>query len=485
MIGDLNEYKEPCEKNTKKTCSNTFYKPYLDAQEVKDIYEVINKEYSPIPIPARRDIDNPNELCKTEEFTVVRLSIGNDDEFVTIGPSKISTIERTPGSISCIYHELFSRKDRGWELQNIVQQIVTHVTNNVNNANANGGNGNGRSENGGNNNGCTYNEFLAYKLSDFDGKGARKGKRLWSQASEDAHGMIIRERRWDKDLYRWFLLRMSTLAFILSVASVFIIILKVDLTGYAIIIKNHVTLLEIVMRQLGKWHLAPVNAMKMESNQRTCYECGSLDHFRNTCPKFNQAPSQVGNRLTIKDNFATVLFDSGADFSIISTEFVPLLNMKPSIVKYGYVIKVADGKKVEVDMIIRDCKLELGNSLFVKDLIPLGHGSFDVIVGMDWLSKHKVEIVFHEKVVRIPLAKGEVLRVQGERTSENSKTLMSMKLDEQKLGDILVVRDFPKLGVHEEDIPKTAFRTRYGHFEFMVMPFGLTKAPVVFIDLMN
>ncbi|GKA90774.1 hypothetical protein Tco_0812644 [Tanacetum coccineum] len=111
-IGDLGEYKEPC----KRTCSDTFYKPYLDAQEAKDIYEVINREYSPIPIPAHRDIDNPNELCRTKEFTVVRHSIGNDEEFVTVGPSKINIVERTPGSMSCIYHELFNRKDRGWEV---------------------------------------------------------------------------------------------------------------------------------------------------------------------------------------------------------------------------------------------------------------------------------------------------------------------------------------------------------------------------------
>ncbi|GJV80535.1 hypothetical protein Tco_1516405 [Tanacetum coccineum] len=110
MIGDLGEYKEPC----KRTCSDTFYKPYLDAQEAKDIYGVINREYSPIPIPAHLDIDNPNKLCRTKEFTVVRHSIGNDEEYITVGPSKINNVERTPGSMSCIYHELFNRKDRGW-----------------------------------------------------------------------------------------------------------------------------------------------------------------------------------------------------------------------------------------------------------------------------------------------------------------------------------------------------------------------------------
>ncbi|GJW73694.1 hypothetical protein Tco_0133064 [Tanacetum coccineum] len=86
------------------------------AKDAKDIYEVIDREYSPILIPARRNIDNPDELCRTKEFTVVRHSIGNDEEFVTVGPSKINTVERTPGSMSCIYHELFSRKDRGWEV---------------------------------------------------------------------------------------------------------------------------------------------------------------------------------------------------------------------------------------------------------------------------------------------------------------------------------------------------------------------------------
>ncbi|GJT02705.1 putative reverse transcriptase domain-containing protein [Tanacetum coccineum] len=100
--------------------------------------------------------------------------------------------------------------------------------------------------------------------------------------------------------------------------------------------------------------------------------------------------------------------------------------------------------------IIRDCILELENSLFTIDLIPLGHGSFDVIVGMDWLSKHKAEIVCHKKVVRIPLESGEILHVQGERTLGIAKALRNVKVDESKLSDISVIRDFVE--VFSEDL---------------------------------
>nr|GEU51720.1 putative reverse transcriptase domain-containing protein [Tanacetum cinerariifolium] len=64
---------------------------------------------------------------------------------------------------------------------------------------------------------------------------------------------------------------------------------------------------------------------------------------------------------------------------------------------------------------------------------------------MDWLSKHKAEIVCHEKVVKIPLANGKMLRVQGERTEESPKSLKSTKSDEPKLSDISIVRDIPKV----------------------------------------
>ncbi|GKF79813.1 putative reverse transcriptase domain-containing protein, partial [Tanacetum coccineum] len=138
----------------------------------------------------------------------------------------------------------------------------------------------------------------------------------------------------------------------------------------------------------------------------------------------------------MNDHFVTVLFDSGADFSFISTEFPPLLNVRPSIVNPGYVIEVADGKKVEVDIITRDCKLEPGGSLFSINLIPLGHGSFDVIMGMDWLSQRKAVIV------EILVEDGRILRVHGERAVGITKALKSGKEDEPRLSDISMVCEF-------------------------------------------
>ncbi|GKB05664.1 putative reverse transcriptase domain-containing protein [Tanacetum coccineum] len=125
--------------------------------------------------------------------------------------------------------------------------------------------------------------------------------------------------------------------------------------------------------------------------------------------------------------------------------------------------------------------------------------------GMDWLSNHKAEIIFHEKATRIPLLDGKVLRVLGERSKEKARLLMSAKASDKKQEEIVVVRYFPEvflddlsgfhlsdlrsgyhqLRVHEDDISKTEFRTYFRHFKFTLMPFGLTNASAIFIDLMN
>ncbi|GKC43366.1 reverse transcriptase domain-containing protein [Tanacetum coccineum] len=118
--------------------------------------------------------------------------------------------------------------------------------------------------------------------------------------------------------------------------------------------------------------------------------------------KVPQDPNVVTGTFSLNDHFATVLFDSGADYSFISTNFLPLINMKPGVISLGYDIKISSGLKVVTNMIVRGCKLELEGHTFIIDLIPFGHGSFDVIVGKDWLSKLRAKIVCYEKIVQIP-----------------------------------------------------------------------------------
>ncbi|GJR49655.1 reverse transcriptase domain-containing protein [Tanacetum coccineum] len=65
--------------------------------------------------------------------------------------------------------------------------------------------------------------------------------------------------------------------------------------------------------------------------------------------------------------------------------------------------------------------------------------------GMNWLSNHKAEIICHEKVARIPLLDGKVLRVLEERPEEKARLLMSAKASDKKQEEIVVVKDFPKV----------------------------------------
>nr|GEU99292.1 reverse transcriptase domain-containing protein [Tanacetum cinerariifolium] len=125
-----------------------------------------------------------------------------------------------------------------------------------------------------------------------------------------------------------------------------------------------------------------------------------------------QEPNVVTGTFSLNGHFATVLFDSGADYSFISTNFLPLIDIKPSVINPGYEIEIASR--------------------------------------MDWLSKLRAKIVCFEKIVQIPLSNGDILEVHGELPEVNLKQLKTTKVNESKLEDIPVVREFPD--VFPEDL---------------------------------
>ncbi|GJZ41066.1 putative reverse transcriptase domain-containing protein [Tanacetum coccineum] len=210
-----------------------------------------------------------------------------------------------------------------------------------------------------------------------------------------------------------------------------------------------------------------------------------------------QDPNIMTGMFILNNHYATTLFDSGADYSFVSTTFLPLLDIEPSDLGFSYEIEIASGQLVEIDKVIRSCKLEIEGHVFDINLIPFGSGSFDVIIGMDWLFDHKTEIICYDKVVRIPLVDGEIVVVRDfpEVFPNDLSGLPLIWEIEFRIdlipGAISVAKSpyrlapsemeelcgYHQLRVHKDDIPKITFRTRYGHFEFMVMPFGLTNAP--------
>ncbi|GJT24208.1 putative reverse transcriptase domain-containing protein [Tanacetum coccineum] len=179
----------------------------------------------------------------------------------------------------------------------------------------------------------------------------------------------------------------------------------------------------------------PINARNPTA--RACYECGSTDHVKAACPRLNQAQRPGGNH---QNQVVAVNGGQGRGKN----------GMIPIDLGFSYEIEIASGQLVEIDKVIKGCKLEIEGHVFDINLIPFGSGSFDVIISMDWLSNHKAEIICHEKVARIPLSDGEVLRFIGERPDKKVRHLLSAKAKEQKREELVVVRYF--LEVFPDDL---------------------------------
>ncbi|GJT88441.1 putative reverse transcriptase domain-containing protein [Tanacetum coccineum] len=143
----------------------------------------------------------------------------------------------------------------------------------------------------------------------------------------------------------------------------------------------------------------------------------------------------------------------GADKSFVSISLASMLNIPPITLDTTYDIEMADGNLVGTNTVIRGCTLILLNQPFEIDLMPIKLGSFDVVIGMDWLSKYHARIICDEKVVHIPID-GETLIIREE-------------VRRKQLKDIPIVSEFPE--VFLEDLPGLP-PVRQVEFQIDLMP---------------
>ncbi|GJW75464.1 putative reverse transcriptase domain-containing protein [Tanacetum coccineum] len=139
----------------------------------------------------------------------------------------------------------------------------------------------------------------------------------------------------------------------------------------------------------------------------------------------NPDSNVVKGTFLLNNHYASMIFDSGADRSFVSTTFSTLLDITPNTLDVSYTVELADGRISETNTILRGCTLGLLGHPFNIDLMPVELGSFDVIIGMDWLANHHAVIVCDEKIVRIPFG-DEVLIVQGDRDGKGEKSKLSI-----------------------------------------------------------
>nr|GEY53450.1 reverse transcriptase domain-containing protein [Tanacetum cinerariifolium] len=139
-----------------------------------------------------------------------------------------------------------------------------------------------------------------------------------------------------------------------------------------------------------------------------------------------QGPNVVTGTFLLNNRYASILFDSCSDRSFMNTRFSSMLDIDPVKIDTSYEVELADERVVSTNTVLKGCTLNLVNHIFEIDLMPIKLGTFDVIIGMDWLVKHDATIVCGVKVARIPYG-NKTLIVKSDKGMSRLKVISCIK----------------------------------------------------------